>query len=116
MAGFVVAVVLLVLLVALALAAPALRIAVVALRWRNNRRSPVLTEPATVVTKRQETLGRRNAHVSTEYFVTFQVRGGVRLELPVDGPEYGVLVAGDRGDLTHQGSWFRGFARVPQDV
>ena len=91
-----------------------LTVGVALLRWRNDRRSPVLTEPATVVAKRQQT--RRTASAITDYFVTFQVRGGERIEFPVEGRAYGLLVERDRGRLTYQGSRFRDFVRAPQDV
>lgn len=114
MVGFVIVAVGVALVVVLLFGTVGLAAAITILRWRRNRRSPQLTEPATVVAKRQHAHGRRS--VSTDYFVTFEVRGGERLELSLDGPEYGILVERDRGELTHQGSWFRGFARTPQDV
>ena len=48
---------------------------------------------------------------STTYYVTFEVRGGDRLEFSVDGSEYGQLVEGDRGELTFQGTRYIGFVR-----
>ncbi len=114
MVKFVIVAVGIVLVVVLLFGTVTLTAAIAILRWRRNRRSPQLTEPATVVAKRQQAHGRRS--ISTDYFVTFELRGGERVEFSLDGREYGVLVERDRGELTHQGSWFRSFARIPQDV
>ena len=72
-----------------------------------------------VVAKRTEVShhhhsGAGNAHYTTSstwYYVTFQVESGDRLELPVSGREYGLLVEGDRGCLTFQGTRYLGFAQ-----
>ena len=48
---------------------------------------------------------------STTYYVTFQVASGDRMELCVGGPEYGMLVEGDFGDLSFQGTRYLGFQR-----
>lgn len=82
---------------------------------RNNH-SPRLTVDAKVVSKR--TNYRRSSgtnhtmgHGHTTYFVTFQVQSGDRMELPVQGHEYGLLVEGDVGQLTFQGKRYLGFQR-----
>ena len=49
---------------------------------------------------------------STSYYVTFQVESGDRMELCVDGTEYGMLAEGDCGKLTFQGTRYLGFERV----
>lgn len=46
---------------------------------------------------------------STSYYVTFQVESGDRIEFCVKGSEYGMLVEGDRGRLTFQGTRYLGF-------
>ena len=82
---------------------------------RNNQ-SPRLTVEATVVAKRTN-YTRHNAtkhsmaHTSTQYFVTFEVASGDRMELSMAGQEYGLLVEGDFGDLSFQGTRYLGFAR-----
>lgn len=48
---------------------------------------------------------------STTYYVTFQVASGDRMELRVDGREYGQLAEGDFGELTFQGTRYLGFER-----
>lgn len=85
------------------------------LTWTKNSTSPRLTVPALVRTKRTQvgrTHGANNiAHHYTRYFVTFEFESGDRLELMVDGSEYGLLAEGDNGMLSFQGTRYLGFAR-----
>ena len=90
-------------------------------QWNKNNHSPRLTVPATVVTKRTNVTHHHHHHgtdtmahhsTSTSYHVTFQVESGDRLELTMTGSEYGLLVEGDRGKLTFQGTRFLGFERA----
>ena len=87
---------------------------------RKNDASPRLTVPASVVTKRAQvgTTHHHNAatntggtYYNTKYFATFQFESGERLELSVSPGEYGMLVEGDRGQLSFQGTRYLGFAR-----
>ena len=84
--------------------------------WNKNNNSPRLT----VSSKRQNVdvhhhnTGDNNAMhttTSTTYYVTFQVASGDRMELRVDGREYGQLAEGDFGELTFQGTRYLGFER-----
>lgn len=81
---------------------------------RKNDRSPRLTVEATVVSKRMDY--RRGAGDTyrgwTRYYATFQVTSGDRMELQMDGYEYGMLVEGDRGQLSFQGTRYLGFVRT----
>lgn len=88
-------------------------------RWQSNNHQPVLTVPASVVTKRTEVhrhTTNSNGQVmnsnSNSYFVTFQCESGDRLELKVRDSEYGLLAEGDMGELTFQGSRFHAFTRT----
>lgn len=81
-------------------------------RWFVNQTSPVEERYATVMAKRtQVSGGGHDHHAHTSYYVTFQFDDGGRLELPVNGSDYGVLVEGDTGLLNWQGTRFNGFAR-----
>ena len=88
--------------------------------WNKNNHSPRLTVPATVVTKRTDVTRRRSGgtnghhhyHTSTNYHVTFEVESGDRMELHLAGPEYGLLVEGDKGKLSFQGTRYLGFERT----
>ncbi len=83
--------------------------------WNKNNHSPRLTVPATVVAKRMNVThhntGNAAVHSSTSYYVTFQVESGDRMELSVDGSDYGMLVEGDAGRLSFQGTRYLGFER-----
>ena len=88
-------------------------------QWNKNNHSPRLTVPATVVAKRTNVSHHRHGgvndhhhhHTSTSYYVTFQVESGDRMELQVSGQEYGMVVEGDVGNLTFQGTRYLGFER-----
>ena len=88
-------------------------------QWNKNNHSPRLTVPATIVAKRTNvsrhhhggTNGHHHHTTSTTYYVTFQVESGDRMELHVAGHEYGLLVEGDKGNLTFQGTRYLGFER-----
>lgn len=89
-------------------------------QWNKNNHSPRLTVPATVVAKRTNVSHHRHGgvndhhhhHTSTSYYVTFQVESGDRMELHVAGTEYGLLIEGDSGNLTFQGTRYLGFDRT----
>ena len=85
-------------------------------QWNKNNNSPRLTVPATVVAKRTNVSHHHGTnsgvHHSTSYYVTFQVESGDRMELHMAGNQYGLLVEGDRGKLTFQGTRFLSFERT----
>ena len=87
--------------------------------WNQNNHAPKLSVPAAVVAKRTQVSHSNmasagdmtSAHRYTVYYVTFQVESGDRMEFAVSGSEYGMLVDGDIGKLTFQGTRYLGFAR-----
>lgn len=81
--------------------------------WITNYTSPVESRLATAVTKRTEVWGGRGylAGTHTSYYVTFEFRDGSRRELEVKPKAHALIVEGDMGELSYQGSRFRGFAR-----
>ena len=87
-------------------------------QWHRNENSPRLTVEAKIVCKRSDyrrTMSNKNQVYSgsrTNYFVTFEVESGDRMELELDGCQYGLLVEGDKGRLTFQGTRFLGFERT----
>lgn len=86
-------------------------------RWQKNNASPILTVEAKVVTKRTNTSHHHHNHdmsnlSSTDYYVTFEVESGDRMEFYVQGKEYGMLVEQDRGKLTFQGTRYLSFQRI----
>lgn len=87
-------------------------------QWNKNNHSPRLTVPARIVTKRTNVSHHHNGtdmhhhHTSTTYYVTFEVESGDRMELSMSGSEFGMLVEGDRGRLTFQGTRYLSFERT----
>lgn len=89
-------------------------------QWDKNNHAPRLIVDSTVVTKRMSVSGHHRHgsngvyHRSTSYsyYVTFQFESGDRQELRVQGTEYGMLVEGDAGKLTLQGTRYISFERV----
>ena len=92
--------------------------------WNKNNHSPRLSVPASVVAKREEVTHHQHGNAgdmtgahgfypttSTTYYVTFQVESGDRMEFLVSGTEYGMLVEGDTGKLTFQGTRFLSYER-----
>lgn len=98
------------------------RLAQSANRWRKNNASPILTVDATVVTKRADVhsyhhaatanAGTMHDYTNTQYYVTFEVPSGDRMELNVSDAEYGMLAEQDQGKLTFQGTRYLGFERA----
>lgn len=90
-------------------------------QWNKDNHSPRLTVDAKIVAKRSDIHRHRHSTAgdihhhhyssSTTYYVTFQVQSGDRMELQLEGREYGLLIEGDEGKLTFQGSRFLGFER-----
>ena len=87
-------------------------------QWHKNNQSPRPHVQATVVAKRTNVSRGRSAgsdhmHIrgTTTYYATFQVASGDRMELQLDGYDYGMLVEGDKGELYFQGTRFLGFTR-----
>ena len=89
-------------------------------QWSKNNHSPRLTVDAKVVAKRSNVSRHHHSgganhmghtSTSTTYYVTFEVCSGDRMELRLQGHEYGLIVEGDWGELTFQGTRFLGFTR-----
>lgn len=93
--------------------------------WSRNNHSPRLRVPVTVIAKRTNVSHHRHANAgdatgshgyhsssSTSYYVTFQVESGDRMEFHIPGHEFGLLIEGDRGNLSFQGSRYLGFERT----
>ena len=87
-------------------------------QWNKNNNSPVLTVDSKIVSKRQHISRRAHNHNNnmhhtshSTYYVTFEFESGDRLEINVPYNEYGLLVEGDVGKLTFQGTRFHKFER-----
>lgn len=89
-------------------------------QWKINNESPKLEVEAVIVSKRADvshynhSSGNNMHHrsTSTNYYITFEVMSGDRMEFHVPDKEYGMLAENDAGILTFQGSRYLGFERV----
>lgn len=90
----------------------------------HNTNSPRLTVDATVAAKHTSTAQHRHMNAgdpsgasgyhtafSTTYYVTFQVESGDRMVFTVSSYDYSMLVEGDTGKLTFQGTRYMEFVR-----
>ena len=82
-----------------------------------NRRSPVLTVDAFVDSKRKSESFRhaQNDMVSftdTDYYVTFEVESGDRMEFRVPLDVYTGITEGEYGKVTFRGTEFLSFERI----
>ncbi|WP_339224622.1 DUF2500 domain-containing protein [Paenibacillus sp. FSL H8-0332] len=81
--------------------------------WMTNQTSPLQSRVVTAVAKRSEVWGGRgHMGTHTSYYVTFEFHNGSRRELEVKPRAYAMIVEGDRGELSYQGSRFKGFVRA----
>ncbi len=85
---------------------------------KKNDNSPRLTVNAKIVDKRSDMHRHHHNHnhhhhhhYSYSYYVTFEFDSGDRAELHVPQNEFGILVVGDCGDLTFQGTRYLSFVR-----
>jgi len=80
--------------------------------WSKNNAAEIRQVWVKVVAKRGEVRGGSgDSSSSTDYYVTFELDTRERLEFEVSGKEYGMLVEGDMGNLTFQGTRYKGFVR-----
>lgn len=90
--------------------------------WSYNNAQPILDVNARVVAKRTTTEGGGGMHgdgmhnhshrrIRTSHFSTFELDSGERLEFLLHGSNFGMLVEGDEGVLSYQGTRFNKFSR-----
>lgn len=80
--------------------------------WSRNNAAEERQVGARIIAKRVNVRGGSgDSSASTDYFLTFELDTGERLEFEVRGKEYGLLAEGDAGTLTFQGTRYKGFAR-----
>lgn len=84
-------------------------------RWMHNNAQPIRSTAATMIAKRTEIADWNSMHrrgrMSTYHYATFELLSGQRMEFWIEGAEYGVLIEGDVGVLSYQGTRFLGFQR-----
>jgi hypothetical protein len=82
-------------------------------QWHSNNQQPIQTLPAVIVAKRSHVSGGSgNTSAHTTYYATFELPGGERRELHVPSVVYGQLAEGDQGQVTFQGTRFKGYNRL----
>jgi len=89
--------------------------------WNSNNAQPMLRMPAKIVARRTNLSVSSHHHhndhhhahtsTSTQYYATFELENGERMEFQLSEHEAGVLLEGDQGELTYQGTRYHGFAR-----
>lgn len=90
-------------------------------QWRHNNKQPILTVNSKVVSKRTKTSRQmhnfrdnQHHHAINDFYATFEVENGERLELLLTGKEYRELEEGDVGKLTFQGTRYHNFERMTE--
>lgn len=85
--------------------------------WSSNNAAEILNKPSEIVTKRTEVWGGSgNSSTSTSYYITFEFEDCSRQEFEVKAKKFGMLVEGDIGILTYQGTRFIDYARYDEPV
>jgi hypothetical protein len=80
--------------------------------WLSNNAAELVSQRCSVVDKRTEVWGGAGeSSTNTNYYITFQFVDNTRKELPISPKHFGVIVIGDQGELTYQGSRFKEFKR-----
>lgn len=89
-------------------------------QWMKDNAAPVETFEAHIIAKRDKTTISHSTDATTNmvsrsthhnYFATFEYSNGQRREFSIRESEYGILLEGDNGTLTFQGSRYNGFQR-----
>jgi hypothetical protein len=80
--------------------------------WFSNNAAKLVSQICKVVDKRTEVWGGSGeSSANTNYYITFQFEDNTRKELDISSKHFGVIVVGDQGELTYQGSRFKEFKR-----
>lgn len=81
--------------------------------WSKNNAAERMTEEARVLARRTYVSGGSgDSSARTSYYITFEHADGQRTELQLKAEDYGLIVEGDRGILSYQGTRFLGFERL----
>ena len=84
-------------------------------KWLNKENNTREMTPAAVIAKREH-IGRDVENQPyTQYYITFQLASGERIELRASGETYGMTVEGDMGLLAWQGKELMSFDRSERE-
>lgn len=78
------------------------------LSYAKDRQKPVIPVRAKILAKRTHVWGDNS---STNYFATFELENGERMEMQVPDNRIGYMVEGDQGTLSFQGNLFVSFEK-----
>ena len=81
-------------------------------QWSKNNNSPIENVIVTVVARRTEIYGGGETRANQDYYVTFEDTNNNRFELEVPTNKFGMIVEGDKGELSFQGTRFLEFTRI----
>jgi hypothetical protein len=76
-----------------------------------NNNQPLESESAVVKSRRTNVVRGSNDTTRTDYFVTFELENGDRMEFEVKPEAFGQLVEDEQGKLSYQGTRYLGFER-----
>jgi hypothetical protein len=80
--------------------------------WLANNATQIISQRCRIVDKRTEVWGGSgDSSASTNYYLTFEFEDHTRKELHVSAKHYGLMVSGDQGELSYQGTRFKEFKR-----
>ncbi|WML56093.1 DUF2500 domain-containing protein [Neobacillus sp. PS2-9] len=85
-------------------------------QWNKDNHSPKLKVQGKMVAKRTTVQGGEEHRAYSDYFVTFEVESGDRMEMKVNDTEYGMLVEGNYGELAFHGSRYLSFIRTDKNI
>ncbi|WP_424767545.1 DUF2500 domain-containing protein [Paenibacillus sp. sgz302251] len=81
--------------------------------WMSNNAAELVTQSCKVMDKRTEVWGGSgDSSANTDYYITFEFADHSRREIPVNPNQYGLIIVGDQGELTYQGTRFKEFKRI----
>lgn len=88
-------------------------------KYRRTNKQPILTVPATALTKRTQFIHHVHQYeihlyypASIFYYVTFELENGEQIEFEMSRIEFKQIVEGEAGRLTYQGNEFLEFTRI----
>lgn len=79
---------------------------------RHNKRQPILSEHSVIISKNSRSHQQKNySAIITLNYATFNIDNGERMVLKIPDNEFDLMLEGDTGSLTFQGSQFICFSR-----
>lgn len=81
--------------------------------WSSNNAAEIITKYAKVVSRRIHVWGGSgDSSANTSYYITFEFEDDSRKEFQINSQKYGLIIEGDQGHITFQGTRFVEFKRA----